>query len=119
MKTYRRILVPIDSGSRGEALLKRAAEIAQHPLRHPLVEGERADEGIREGVRDRDAGVLRVRLIDDVQLSDGPAVMIAQERERRAQPGAERTRDLRGIGADHGEVAVVYVELALELGQVP
>jgi hypothetical protein len=45
--------------------------------------------------------------------------MIAQERERRAQPGAERAGHVGSVGADHGQVAVVDVELALPLGEVP
>ena len=61
----------------------------------------------------------RVGLIDDVELGDRLAFVVAQERVRRAQAGPERRGDLRGIGADHREVAVVHVELALQVVQVP
>ena len=71
MKTYRRILVPIDSGSRGEALLKRAAEIAQ------------TDH----------AEVMVVKVIDTRSgfESDGPLGSLPTERAARKKP-AERQR---------------------------
>jgi hypothetical protein len=63
--------------------------------------------------------VIPVGLIDDVELPNGPALVVAQERERGAQSGTERGGDLRSVGADHSDVAVVDIELALQLDQVP
>ncbi len=74
MKTYRRILVPIDSVSRGEALLKRAAEIAQ------------TDH----------AEVMVVKVIDICSgfESDGPVGSLPMERAARKKPAERKRLDL-------------------------
>lgn len=74
MKTYRRILVPIDSGSRGAALLKRAAEIAQ------------TDH----------AEVMVVKVIDTRGgfESDGPLGSLPMERAARKKPAERQRLDL-------------------------
>jgi hypothetical protein len=45
--------------------------------------------------------------------------MIAQEGEGGAEAGAECRRDLRRVGGDDRELAVVDGQLALELREVP
>jgi len=74
MRTYQRILVPIDSGSRGEALLKRAAEIAQ--IGH--------------------AEIMVVKVIDirDGFESDGPVGSLPMERAARKKPAERKRLDL-------------------------
>jgi hypothetical protein len=75
----------------------------------------------RERVGQRDQAVLEARggLLDDVQLGDGPALVITQERERGAEARAERGGDLGRIGADNREVAVVDGQLVLQRREVP
>ena len=74
MRTYHRILVPIDSGSRGEALLKRAAEIAQ------------TDH----------AEVMVVKVIDirGGFESDGPTGSLPMELAARKKPAERKRLDL-------------------------
>jgi hypothetical protein len=75
----------------------------------------------RERVRQGDEAVLepRSRDLDDVQARDGLAVGIAQEGVGGAETGAEGGDDLRSIGRDDGQPAVVDGELILQPGEVP
>lgn len=74
MKSYRRILVPIETGSRGEALLQRAAEIAQT--------GQ--------------AEVMVVKVINTRSgfEPDGPAGALPKEQAARKKPEARKRLDL-------------------------
>ena len=74
MSNYQRILIPIDSISRGEVLLKRTAA---------LVQSERAE-------------VRVVKVIDSRAGfdSDGPAGTLPMERAARKKPGARKQLEL-------------------------
>jgi hypothetical protein len=45
--------------------------------------------------------------------------MVREKREGGPQPGPEGRGDLRRVGRDHGELAVVDLELRLKLREVP
>ena len=75
----------------------------------------------REGIRQGEEPVpeCRRRRLDDVESRDGAPLVVAQECEGGAEPGAERRGDLGRVRRDHRELAVVDGEFVLELGQVP
>ncbi len=75
----------------------------------------------REGVRHREDPVTESGRghLDDVELGDGATLMIAQEGEGGAEAGAEGRRDLRRVGGDDRELAVVDGQLVLDLREVP
>lgn len=74
-----------------------------------------------EGVRHGEETVTESRRsdLDDVERGDGLPLMIAQEGEGGAETGAECRGDLRRVGGDDRELAVVDGEVALELREVP
>src|SRR5262249_15227082 len=52
------------------------------------------------------------------ELVDRTPLRVTEEREARAEPGAERRRHRGRIDADRGEMAIVHVELVLEFRRV-
>ena len=70
----------------------------------------------RKGVRHRGHSMLLGGL-DHIELLDRRSVLIAQKRKRGSQTRPESRITLGAIGRDHGELAIIDLELLLVFGQ--
>ena len=94
-----------------QLLDRRAADVPVAAV--DIVHGEIGQQ--RKSIRDRRLAA-RLGRLHHIQLPDHGAILIAQEREARAEAGLERGIDLRRIDATDGELAVIYRQLFLEFG---
>jgi len=68
-----------------------------------------------KGIRERDQAVFEIRRghFDDIELTDGPTLVVAEKCIRCGQSGAEGRADFRRVGANGDQLTVVDLQVLL------
>jgi hypothetical protein len=84
-----------------------------------FVDGQVGGQG--KGVRNGQQAVfgIRRRYLNNVELPNGFALMVAEKRKGSTHASPEGGTDLRRVSTDHGEVTVVHSQFILQVGEVP
>ncbi len=83
------------------------------------VDGQVGLEG--KGVGQRQETVFEVRRghFNHVELPDGLSLVVAEKREGGIETGTERRENLGRVRADHGQLAVVDLQVILQIDETP